>query len=190
MSNRRWPWLRSKALFLLPAETRCSTLAGTGGGRAGIEERAQQRPGDSQHGMLDSPGRGEGMIAGKRPKKAGLSRRAPPPVQRKARDQCLASGFWKNPGSDLLSHTVTRAVPSAVEGLTAVFGMGTGVTPLLSPPGNAGAEPSLGRICHAVKEPRKRCQTQDIRRVSSEQLNILQTVVSPPTPRCSKENNG
>jgi hypothetical protein len=26
--------------------------------------------------------------------------------------------------------------------------------------------------------------------VSSEQLNILQTVVSPPTPRCSKENNG
>ena len=46
------------------------------------------------------------------------------------------SGFGINPGSDLLSHTVTRAVPSAVEGLTTVFGMGTGVTPLLSPPGN------------------------------------------------------
>ncbi len=44
-----------------------------------------------------------------------------------------------NPGSDLLSHTVARAVPSAVEGLTTVFGMGTGVTPLLSPPGNSWA---------------------------------------------------
>ena len=35
------------------------------------------------------------------------------------------------PGSDLLSHTVTHAVPSAEEGLTAVFEMGTGVSPPL-----------------------------------------------------------
>ena len=35
------------------------------------------------------------------------------------------------PGSDLLSHALAHAVPSAVEGLTSVFGMGTGVTPLL-----------------------------------------------------------
>ena len=34
-----------------------------------------------------------------------------------------------NPGDDLLSHAVTRAVPWALEGLTTVFGMGTGVTP-------------------------------------------------------------
>ncbi len=34
-----------------------------------------------------------------------------------------------NPGDDLLSRTVTRAVPWALEGLTTVFGMGTGVTP-------------------------------------------------------------
>src|SRR5204863_7170634 len=33
------------------------------------------------------------------------------------------------PGGDLLSHTVSRAVPSALEGLTALFGMGRGVTP-------------------------------------------------------------
>ena len=32
-------------------------------------------------------------------------------------------------GSDLLSHTASRAVPSALVGLTSVFGMGTGVTP-------------------------------------------------------------
>ena len=37
--------------------------------------------------------------------------------------------FYFIPGGDLLSHTVTRAVPSALRGLTSVFGMGTGVTP-------------------------------------------------------------
>jgi len=37
----------------------------------------------------------------------------------------------KNAGSDLLSHTVSHAVPSAVSGLTSVFGMGTGVTLIL-----------------------------------------------------------
>jgi hypothetical protein len=38
-------------------------------------------------------------------------------------------GPKKNPGNVLLSHQATLAVPSALEGLTAVFGMGTGVTP-------------------------------------------------------------
>ena len=32
-------------------------------------------------------------------------------------------------GNDLLSHRVAPAVPSALEGLTTVFGMGTGVSP-------------------------------------------------------------
>ena len=36
-----------------------------------------------------------------------------------------------NAGSDLLSHTVSHTVPSAVSGLTSVFGMGTGVTLIL-----------------------------------------------------------
>ena len=48
------------------------------------------------------------------------------------------SGFYpkkkkKKPGNDLLSHGRT-AVPSAQEGLTTVFGMGTGGTPLLWSP--------------------------------------------------------
>src|SRR6185503_4555954 len=38
------------------------------------------------------------------------------------------------PGGDLLSHTVSRAVPSALEGLTSLFGMGRGVTPPPLPP--------------------------------------------------------
>jgi hypothetical protein len=37
----------------------------------------------------------------------------------------------KKPGNDLLSHQVTLAVPSALKGLTSVFGMGTGVSPSL-----------------------------------------------------------
>jgi hypothetical protein len=36
--------------------------------------------------------------------------------------------FGNNSGDFLLSHAVTRAVPSAPAGLTSVFGMGTGVT--------------------------------------------------------------
>ena len=47
-----------------------------------------------------------------------------------------------NPGSDLRSRAVTSAVSSALRGLTSVFGMGTGVTPAVRPPGNlnTGAE--------------------------------------------------
>ena len=37
-------------------------------------------------------------------------------------------------GSDLLSRAVSSQVPSALKGLTSVFGMGPGVTPSLSPP--------------------------------------------------------
>ena len=53
----------------------------------------------------------------------------------------VEAGFWgtgctakKASGSDLLSHTVTGAVPSALEGLTSVFEMGTGVSPPQLPP--------------------------------------------------------
>ena len=43
-------------------------------------------------------------------------------------------GYIKIFGGDLLSHTVSHAVPSALKSLTSVFEMGTGVTSLLSPP--------------------------------------------------------
>jgi hypothetical protein len=54
----------------------------------------------------------------------------------KARENKIAlAGFVRiNPGDFLLSHAVSRAVPSAPAGLTSVFGMGTGVTlPTKSP---------------------------------------------------------
>src|SRR5262245_16211993 len=48
---------------------------------------------------------------------------------------CATRARVNYPGSDLLSHAVAHAVPSAQEGLTSVFGMGTGVAPPASPPG-------------------------------------------------------
>jgi hypothetical protein len=41
----------------------------------------------------------------------------------------------RTPGDDLLSQEVYLQVPSARAGLTAVFGMGTGMTPPPWPPG-------------------------------------------------------
>ena len=53
-------------------------------------------------------------------------------VQRKTLEAyAMTSSVKNNPGNDLLSHGFTPEVPSAEEGLTAVFGMGTGVSPLL-----------------------------------------------------------
>jgi hypothetical protein len=43
-------------------------------------------------------------------------------------EPCGSSESFVNPGNDLVSHAVARAVPSALRGLTSVFGMGTGVT--------------------------------------------------------------
>ena len=42
--------------------------------------------------------------------------------------------FQEKSGGVLLSQAVSHQVPSAQEGLTSVFGMGTGVTPPLWPP--------------------------------------------------------
>jgi hypothetical protein len=44
--------------------------------------------------------------------------------------------FEFNPGGDLRSRVVSSAVSSARQGLTSVFGMGTGVTLAVRPPGN------------------------------------------------------
>ena len=95
-------------------------------------------------------------------------------------------------GDDLLSHTVTRAVPSARRGLTSVFGMGTGRTlSLSSPPKGWGvyslvaALPPKG-VSHRDDGRRRagvpnycggqRCSVsggQDERTISTGQLNTL-----------------
>ena len=50
-------------------------------------------------------------------------------LQMKTAPRFLEEPFQVNPGGDLLSHPVSRAVPSALEGLTSLFGMGRGVAP-------------------------------------------------------------
>ena len=50
------------------------------------------------------------------------------------------AGFFNaNAGDYLISHTLSRAVPSARRGLTSVFGMGTGVTLAVCSPASLGA---------------------------------------------------
>jgi hypothetical protein len=46
----------------------------------------------------------------------------------------MAASLQEKSGGVLLSQAVSHQVPSAQEGLTSVFGMGTGVTPPLWPP--------------------------------------------------------
>jgi hypothetical protein len=50
---------------------------------------------------------------------------------KKKRLQKIEASFNFNPGDVLLSHTVARVVPLALKGLTAEFGMGSGVSPSL-----------------------------------------------------------
>ena len=47
---------------------------------------------------------------------------------------CFSAEFYVESGGDLLSRAVTSQVPSALKGLTSVFGMGTGGTPSSLPP--------------------------------------------------------
>ena len=57
-------------------------------------------------------------------------------MQKQNPDEPYGSSGLFNPGNDLVSHAVARAVPSAQGGLTSVFGMGTGVTLPVRPPEN------------------------------------------------------
>ena len=62
----------------------------------------------------------------------------PTPYSLKMKKPSARLGFFIfNPGDDLLSHAVTRAVPWALEGLTTVFEMGTGGSPPVWPPENS-----------------------------------------------------
>ena len=88
-----------------------------------------------------------------------------------------------SPGSDLLSHTVASAVPSAQEGLTSVFGMGTGVAPPAMPPGIARPRrlaprrirrfSSAARLCSLHSFNNQKYRGQAARPISTGQLNAL-----------------
>ena len=95
----------------------------------GFQEKTLDYGGRSRGGPLRGTSEGD---AGK--KRCGLSAS----VRFKSKKARIAkqSGLSvkKKFGGVLLSHSVARAVPSALKSLTSVFGMGTGVTSLLLPP--------------------------------------------------------
>src|SRR4029077_17150757 len=53
---------------------------------------------------------------------------------KRKRPRSFLSVAFINAGNDLLSHTLSRAVQSALRGLTSVFGMGTGGSPAVRSP--------------------------------------------------------
>jgi hypothetical protein len=72
--------------------------------------------------------------------------------------------FQFNAGDYLISHTLSRAVPSAQRGLTSVFGMGTGVTLAVCSPANllwrlAGGSPQPIQCTHGQVLPDSGWQT-------------------------------
>ena len=78
--------------------------------------------------------------------------------------------FVKSLGGDLLSHPASRAVPSALEGLTSGFGMGPGVSPPLWPPKRSGAP--------GMPEPSRTTQRARATEVSCQVLGLLVPVSS------------
>src|SRR3954449_6264443 len=75
---------------------------------------------------------------------------------RKGRTRVNGSGlFERNVGGDLLSHTLTSAVPSALEGLASGFGMGPGVTPPPQPPTTLSKSTNKKPITSHHTSPRK-----------------------------------
>src|SRR5512132_4066682 len=82
-------------------------------GEVSADERVEER------GLADVGCPGEGDVSGAR---------HGPEYRGKTNARCLdeAPGVQEAAGDGLLSHHLSVAVPSALQGLTAVFGMGTG----------------------------------------------------------------
>ncbi len=85
------------------------------------------------------------------------------------------------PGSDLLSHSVSRAVPSAVKGLTSGFGMEPGVSPPLWPPElrefSSRARAAAGGLEYSIASASPRSSP---RTISTGRLNTLLCLHLPP----------
>src|ERR671936_45027 len=78
-------------------------------------------------------------------------------------------------GGDLLSREVALRVPSALAGLTALFGMGRGVPPPLSPPKLLGAKRTPSKL-HSDST----CSKSRPRAISTGPLNALLRLHVPP----------
>src|SRR3954454_22680201 len=82
-----------------------------------------------------------GAPSGGAPSSAGASLSiAPIHARRPYEKPPRRGGFDQKAGGDLLSQAVAHQVPSALRGLTALFGMGRGVSPSLWPPKSCGTD--------------------------------------------------
>ena len=89
------------------------------------------------------------------------------------------------PGSDLLSHPVAQAVPSALEGLTSGFGMGPGVSPPLWPPKRWSPRSSGTWIEGAALEQSSRTTI-----ASASESQVLGLLVPVSSTRCRASTSG
>jgi hypothetical protein len=67
-----------------------------------------------------------------------------------------------NAGDHLISHTLSRAVPSAQRGLTSVFGMGTGGTLAVNSPANRDGLPASEPASNLSRSWRERSTAFDL----------------------------
>ncbi len=116
------PWVRRPARRRPAATTRVGTNRPDERRRASPTRRrsagSRSRRGAAKDGTTDS----------------GTAAAYPGQPGRKRRTRPRRASFKEKSGGDLLSQGVSSQVPSALVGLTSVFGMGTGVTPPLWPP--------------------------------------------------------
>ena len=97
-----------------------------------------------------------------------FARRAPSPAP-----------FVQRTGGTLLSQGLAPQVPSAQTGLTSLFGMGRGISPLLWPPNCQGARRYRPRGPSKLHSD-SRCSQSRPRAISTGQLNALLRLHRPP----------
>jgi hypothetical protein len=101
---------------------------------------------------------------------AGACRRNPERSEGSLAQKGRGRSRWRTAsiyvGDDLLSHTLSRAVQSALRGLTSVFGMGTGISPAVKSP----ASLTWARLAPRRSVPQRR-STQDLLRRSWKELS-------------------
>jgi hypothetical protein len=105
---------------------------------------------------------------------------APPRQKKGPQVESDSRPLWNKSGGDLRSHIVSHAVSSALEGLTAVFGMGTGVAPPPGPPesgsdrrGGRSGKGEKGVLCVAWLFRPPKIPGQAARPISTGQLHPL-----------------
>src|SRR6185503_12730434 len=108
---------------------------------------------------------------------AGGGRKPPPPPTKNAPARVRQGVLEDKWGGVLLSHPVSRAVPSALEGLTSLFGMGRGVSPPPKPPQFEFDNRYETRV-HTLKRLSKTGQAS--RLISTDRLKLLRVLHLPP----------